>query len=160
MDYKYIEQLLDRYWKCETSLEEEEILRTFFSQNDVPAHLLQFKALFTYEQDEKKQDVLGDEFDQKILSIIEAEDKPKARVISIRQRLMPLFKAAAVVAIFLTLGNAAQMASDSESNYTGETFDNIHKGANVALGDSASIDSLQHSNIEATASAPGSTILK
>ena len=31
MDYKYINQLLDRYWKCETSLEEEEILRTFFS---------------------------------------------------------------------------------------------------------------------------------
>ena len=31
MDYKYINQLLDRYWKCETSLEEEEILRAFFS---------------------------------------------------------------------------------------------------------------------------------
>lgn len=26
MDYKYIRQLLDRYWKCETTLEEEEIL--------------------------------------------------------------------------------------------------------------------------------------
>ena len=32
MDYKYIEQLMDRYWECETSLEEEQILRTFFSQ--------------------------------------------------------------------------------------------------------------------------------
>ena len=32
MDYKYIEQLLERYWKCETTLEEEEILRMFFSQ--------------------------------------------------------------------------------------------------------------------------------
>ena len=36
MDYKYIKQLLERYWKCETSLEEEEILRTFFSQKDIP----------------------------------------------------------------------------------------------------------------------------
>ena len=26
MDYKYINQLLDRYWKGETSLEEEQIL--------------------------------------------------------------------------------------------------------------------------------------
>ena len=30
MDYKYIEQLLERYWNCETSLEEEQILRAFF----------------------------------------------------------------------------------------------------------------------------------
>ena len=39
MDYKYINQLLERYWKCETSLEEEEILRTFFSQDELPAEL-------------------------------------------------------------------------------------------------------------------------
>ena len=36
MDYKYIEQLLERYFNAETSLEEESILRTFFSQTDVP----------------------------------------------------------------------------------------------------------------------------
>ena len=28
MDFKYIEQLLERYWQCETSLEEEAQLRT------------------------------------------------------------------------------------------------------------------------------------
>ena len=39
MDYKYINQLLDRYWKGETSLEEEEILRAFFSQDELPAEL-------------------------------------------------------------------------------------------------------------------------
>ena len=32
MDYKYIEQLLERYWQGETSLQEEAILRSFFSQ--------------------------------------------------------------------------------------------------------------------------------
>ena len=46
MDYKYIEQLLERYWQCETTLQEESILRTFFSQEDVPASLMQYKALF------------------------------------------------------------------------------------------------------------------
>ena len=29
MDYKYIEQLLERYWACDTSVEEEQILRAF-----------------------------------------------------------------------------------------------------------------------------------
>ena len=46
MDYKYIEQLLERYWNCETSLEEEQILRSFFRQKEVPAHLLRYKQLF------------------------------------------------------------------------------------------------------------------
>ncbi|MBQ4446467.1 MAG: pyruvate ferredoxin oxidoreductase, partial [Prevotella sp.] len=32
MDYKYIEQLLERYWQGMTTLEEERILRAFFSQ--------------------------------------------------------------------------------------------------------------------------------
>ena len=30
MDYKYIEQLIERYWECETSQQEEDILRAFF----------------------------------------------------------------------------------------------------------------------------------
>ena len=34
MDYKYIEQLLERYWEGETTLQEEAILRAFFSQED------------------------------------------------------------------------------------------------------------------------------
>ena len=57
MDYKYIEQLLERYWQCETSLQEESILRSFFSQEEVPAELQQYKALFTYEI--QKEDTLG-----------------------------------------------------------------------------------------------------
>ena len=40
MDYKYIEQLLDKFWDCETSLEEEQILRCFFRQKEVPATCL------------------------------------------------------------------------------------------------------------------------
>ena len=50
MDSKYIEQLLERYWQCETSLEEEAQLRTFFMEGDVPGHLLRYKDLFVYQQ--------------------------------------------------------------------------------------------------------------
>ena len=77
MDYKYIEQLLERYWSLfDCGLQEE---------------------------------TLGDDFDARILdSIGEDEKEPKAKVVSWSSRLMPLFKAAAVVAILLTIGNAAQ----------------------------------------------------
>ena len=50
MDYKYIEQLLERYWQCETTLEEEGILRTFFGQKDIPAELRPYQALFAPQQ--------------------------------------------------------------------------------------------------------------
>jgi len=110
MDYKYIEQLLERYWECETSLEEENILRTFFSQDNIPVSLLRYKSLFSYEQKAKLSEPLGDDFDQKILAMTGQEQPVKARVISLHSRLMPLFKAAAIVAIIITLGNAMQVA--------------------------------------------------
>ena len=65
MDYKYIEQLLERYWECETSLEEEQILRSFFNQKDVPARLLQYKEVFAIA-DEDKENRLSDDFDERI----------------------------------------------------------------------------------------------
>ena len=46
MDYKYIEQLMERYWEGETTLQEENILRTFFSQPEIPEEFQKFQALF------------------------------------------------------------------------------------------------------------------
>ena len=148
MDYKYIEQLLERYWRCETSLQEEEILRMFFSQEDIPASLLPYRHLFVYEQNEKDMDVLGDDFDQRILNLIQEDEPVKARVITMRHRLMPLFKAAAVVAIFLTLGNAMQVAfSDDNVHQVSPgtaAIDKPKSGPSVAKADSVMSDTLQH----------------
>ena len=111
MDYKYINQLLERYWQCETTLQEEAILRAFFSQDDVPESLMQYKALFSIQQE--KEQALGDDFDARILAMVgQQESKQKAKVVSFTHRLMPLFRAAAVVAIILTIGNAAQAPWD------------------------------------------------
>lgn len=106
MDYKYIEQLLERYWQCETTLEEERILHAFFSQAEVPVWLMKYKPLF--DTAAEKEEPLGEDFDKRILAMTEEPVCVKAQTISLTQRLMPLFKAAAVVAIILTLGNAAQ----------------------------------------------------
>ncbi len=110
MDYKYIEQLLERYFQCETTLKEEEILRTFFSQKDVPVWLAEYQAIFSYEAE--KEEPLDDKFDEQILNQIEQDEPVKAQVLTLTQRLKPLFKAAAIVAIILTLGNAAQTPWD------------------------------------------------
>ena len=70
MDYKDIEQLLERYWQCETCVEEESVLRDFFTKEEVPAHLLRYKNLFVYQQ--VQQEVgLGEDFDARILAQVE-----------------------------------------------------------------------------------------
>ena len=108
MDYKYIEQLLERYWNCETSLEEEQILRSFFRQKEVPAHLLRYKQLFAY-QDVEKEKGLGDDFDTRILTRIE-RPVVKAQRLTMRTRFMPLFKAAAMIAVLFLMGTVMQHA--------------------------------------------------
>ena len=50
MDYKYIEQLLERYWQCDTSVEEEAQLREFFASGEVPDGLLRYRDLFLYQK--------------------------------------------------------------------------------------------------------------
>lgn len=120
MDYKYIEQLLERYWQCQTSVEEERILRDFFSQKEVPAHLQRYCALFAFEKDEEEFH-LGADFDRKILNQIE-EPVVKARRNSIRFRLSPFYRAAAIVAVVLCLGLAAQHSFQNDTKQPGVSY--------------------------------------
>jgi hypothetical protein len=146
MDYKYIEQLLDRYWQCETSLEEEQILRTFFSQENVPVSLLPYKDLFTYEHVDVTENILGEDFDRQMLEMVGEVAPVKAVTISITQRLKPLFKAAAIVAIILTLGNAMQVAMQpNEPENIAETtqYTSSDDGVSVAVVDTMRQDSMK-----------------
>ena len=146
MDYKYIEQLLERFWNCQTSIEEEAILRSFFSQDNIPQSLAKYKPLFAYVASEPKDDVLGADFDAKMEALVNEPETVKARVIPFRQRLMPLFKAAAVVAIILTLGNASQMAFNEENDETPAAtalMPKVQSGPSVAMGDSVKLDTLK-----------------
>lgn len=106
MDFKYIEQLLERYWRCETSLEEEAQLRAFFTKEEIPEHLLRYKDLFVYQQFQPEEH-LGADFDARVLAEIEVP-VVKAKRMTLTARFMPLFKAAAVVAVVLSLGNVMQ----------------------------------------------------
>lgn len=133
MDYKYIEQLLDKYWNCETSLEEEQILRCFFRQKEVPAHLLRYRSLFAY-QDAGKRLKLGDDFDERILAEIE-RPVVRARRLTLRMRLMPLFKAAVVMAFLFTIGGVVKHAVNggrTEVVYVYDQFEQERQDPQVA----------------------------
>ena len=122
MDYKYIEQLLSRYFEANTTLKEEQILKAFFAQDDeeIPSSLCHYKSLFTALQ---PHDTLGKEFDDHILCLIsQSEDTVpilnKARVISLSERLRPLLRAAAVVAVILTLSTAVNQSFRDDNVWT------------------------------------------
>ena len=112
MDYKYIEQLMERYFQGETSLQEEQILKAFFAQpeQEVPGQLRQYIPLFAALQ---REETLGDDFDQRMLAMVEVPKTVKARTISMSQRLQPLLRAAAVVAILFTIGTAIDRSVQS-----------------------------------------------
>lgn len=133
MDYKYIEQLLEKYWNCETSIEEEQILRSFFHQKEVPAHLLRYKSLFAYQEAEKEVK-LGDDFDSRILAEIE-RPVVKARRLTLHTRFMPLFKAAAVMALLFTVGGVVKHSMDGNKAgvvYVYDQFENNTHDPQVA----------------------------
>ncbi len=136
MDYKYIEQLLERYWQCDTSLEEEEILRAFFSQADVPAELRQYRSLFAYTHDERQAKApLGSDFDERMMTLIGEQTPVKARRITLAERMKPLLKAAASVAIIVTISTLMQYPfSDDGAVFTGRytATDGVEAAAEVA----------------------------
>ena len=81
-------------------------------------------------------------------------DEPQhvvAQRVKLSQRFAPLFKAAAMVAIVLTLSQAAQFSFQAGDNATGNSIytPRTINGASVALNDSARLDTIKKGNIGA-----------
>lgn len=55
MDSNNIEQLLEKYWNCETSLEEEQQLRNFFRGDSIPESMKDTAELFRFFETEKNK---------------------------------------------------------------------------------------------------------
>jgi hypothetical protein len=55
MDSNIIEQLLEKYWMAETSLEEEQQLRAFFQSNEIPESMKATAEMFRFFDAEKNK---------------------------------------------------------------------------------------------------------
>jgi hypothetical protein len=55
MELVKIENLLEKYFDGETTIQEEDILQTYFSQAYVPSHLEEYQSMFSYFKQTKAE---------------------------------------------------------------------------------------------------------
>ncbi len=68
---KEIKKILEKYYKGETSLEQENRLKEYFSVSDIPEELIIHKVQFDFYESEKHIEILSTDFDEKIINRIE-----------------------------------------------------------------------------------------
>ena len=112
---------------------------------------MQFAPFFALEAVEKYEK-LGEDFDKRILAMTETENKMvEAKQVKLSTRLAPFFKAAAVVAVLLTISNIAERAlqKNSASSTTVGVTDTYTKKEDIT----AKIKIIDHTQSEAMAKA-------
>jgi len=124
MDYERIKSLLEKYWSCETTLEEEEYLREQLSRDDLPQDLREFASLFRYfkiQKDVKTQDG----FEDRIIDTLSSKNKSgKRRYLSI------FYKVAAAVILLLfvfTIHQRFITVRDKATTLVQDTFEDPEK---------------------------------
>jgi len=75
MDSSKLQQLLQKYWSGETTLEEELLLKDHFQQAEVPEELREVAAMFRY-YDQTKKNALNDiAFDRTLIEKVTGKSK-------------------------------------------------------------------------------------
>lgn len=76
MNWLDIEQVLERFWKGETSLEEEQDLRRAFLREDLPTYLLPLKNYFAYTAEQKNITLPRKDFETQVSEKLNPNKKP------------------------------------------------------------------------------------
>ena len=157
----------------------------FFAQPDVPANLARYKALFVYEQ-QQAADGLGEDFDERLCQLAGVDKEKENETDSgackaplvCNARLQPLYRAVAILAVVLVIGNGVQYVFDSRKpvaewdynpdnyqdsyNNPKEAYETLNDGIEElkdvlsSSADSAKLDS--EADVEAAVSEPNNNV--
>lgn len=101
MSIEYIHTLLNKYWNCESSVEEEQILKQYFSNKEVPIEFEPYIPLFRFINEEHSI-TPGNDFDERLKEAIQA-GKPRSQYITVRL-FTPMLRAVASFLLIIGLG--------------------------------------------------------
>ena len=97
MDSKKINELLSKYWNCETSLEEEAELREHFKTGNVPDELKETAPLFRYFEENKKKSLNDISFDRQVMQKIQGPVEQGQQIVRLVYNAMRIAAGLAVV---------------------------------------------------------------
>ncbi len=98
MDLKRAEILLERYWNCASTIEEEKELRDFFNSEVVSEELVESAELFKYFEQQQKIRITN-KFDEEVIEKIKSQQSPL--VVKLNNSFKNYMKVAAVVLVVL-----------------------------------------------------------
>jgi hypothetical protein len=101
MDSKNINALLEKYWNCETSLEEEQQLKEYFRGKEIPEQLRETAVLFQYFAEHKKKDLTDSGFDHEVLAKVKTPRQGKVVKLIYNSMRIAAGIAVLVIATFL-----------------------------------------------------------
>ncbi|WP_298649518.1 hypothetical protein [uncultured Proteiniphilum sp.] len=120
MNSERIHSLLEKYWNCETSVQEEKELQDFFLGSDVAEELRHYIPLFSYIRDEQTV-TLSEGFDERLQNALQAEGKEQYITIRI---FAPLLRIAVSVLLIIGLGVSFYFISKQDNRpHFVETFE-------------------------------------
>ena len=120
MNFKVIEELLEKFYEGSTTPAEERQLRDFFSREAVPPHLSVHADLFRYYEEAGKDELPDSEFESRFLAAI--DETPSILMYSRRRQFFFLSGIAAAVlllaVIVFTFRNDVFLRSSKNSTDT------------------------------------------
>ena len=107
-----IDNLLNKYFEGDTSLEEERMLKAYFKKEDLPEHLKKMAPIFTYIEDER----VALEALQEINKVSPALTLTKKRNLKIGKSLyLSTVAAASIIVLFFLFSPGKSNSNESES---------------------------------------------
>jgi hypothetical protein len=114
MDSNRIDELLNKYWNCETSLEEEQQLKEYFRGKEIPEQWKETAALFRYFDENKKKTLSDVSFDHQVLAKVKTPEKGK--VVKLVQNSLRIAAGVAVLMIAIWFVRNEVRSTDVASN--------------------------------------------
>jgi hypothetical protein len=97
MDSSRIDELLNKYWNCETSLEEEQQLREYFRGREISEQWKETATLFRYFDEHKKKALDDNAFDSEVLKQVQAPKQ--GRIVKLFYNSMRIAAGVAVLVV-------------------------------------------------------------
>ena len=101
MDSDKINSLLNKYWACETTLDEERELREYFEEGEFPEQLKETAHLFRYFSENRSNAISDVSFDRQVINRISVGKQGKIRRLLYNTMRIAAGVAVLVVATFL-----------------------------------------------------------